>query len=164
MRELGLEPDALIDIARILLAFSLAFPVAWERAHSHRAVGFRTLPIVAMAACGFTLVGKGLVDISPEGQARVLQGIISGIGFIGAGAIVKQGTDVRGLVTAASIWNAGAIGAAVGFERVEIAAALSLINLISNAVLTRLERKHFEEEEEEEKEAREEQESAERPT
>src|SRR5690625_7703272 len=133
MRELGLEPDALIDIARILLAFSLAFPVAWERAHSHRAVGFRTLPIVAMAACGFTLVGKGLVDISPEGQARVLQGVMRGSGFIGSGAIVQRGTDVRGRVTAASIWHAGAIGAAAGFDRVDVGAARSLIVWISTS-------------------------------
>lgn len=148
MRELGLGPDAFIDIGRILLAFALAFPIAWERAQGHRSVGFRTLPIVAMAACGFTLVGKGMLGIDAEGQARVLQGIISGIGFVGAGAIVKQGTDVRGLVTAASIWNAGAIGAAVGFERAEIAFVLSLINLISNAFLTRYEKKELDEDEE----------------
>ncbi|HLW26150.1 MAG TPA: MgtC/SapB family protein [Kiloniellales bacterium] len=149
MRELGLEPAALFELLRILLAFALAFPIAWERARGHRSVGFRTLPIVAMAACGFTLIGRSVADIGAEGEARVLQGIISGIGFVGAGAIVKQGTSVRGLVTAASIWNAGAIGAAVGFERAEIAVALSLINLISNLFLTRYDNQNQDEDEEE---------------
>jgi len=153
VRELALEADALLDIGRILLAFALAFPIAWERAHGQRSVGFRTLPIVAMAACGFTLVGKGMIGIDAEGQARVLQGIISGIGFVGAGSIVKQGADVRGLVTAASIWNAGAIGAAVGFERAEIALALSLVNLASNAFLTHYERKELRDDEEADKES-----------
>lgn len=132
MEALGLDVELLLgDLARLSLAFVVALPIGWERGHGRRSVGFRTLPVVAMAACGFVLIAKSFPDITAEGQARVLQGIIGGIGFIGAGAIVKQGIDVRGLATAASIWNAGAIGAAIGFDRLNVALALSAINFIS---------------------------------
>ncbi|WP_246216084.1 hypothetical protein [Microvirga makkahensis] len=60
-----------------------------------------------MAACGFALLVKLVPGTNEESQARVLQVIISGIGFVGSGAIVKYGTDVRGLVMVASIWNTG---------------------------------------------------------
>jgi putative Mg2+ transporter-C (MgtC) family protein len=124
------------DLAYILLAFALAFPIGWERGCGSTSVGFRTLPIVAMAACGFALIIKVMPGTNPEAQARVLQGIITGIGFVGGGAIVKHGTDVRGLVTAASIWNAGAIGVAVGYGRPNIAVVLSVANLLTLWLLT----------------------------
>ncbi len=126
------------DLIYIVVAFALAFPIGWERGNGHTSVGFRTLPIVAMAACGFALIVKLMPGSNPEAQARVLQGIISGIGFIGGGAIVKHGTDVRGLVTAASIWNAGAIGVAVGYGRLNIAVVLSVANLLTLWLLTPL--------------------------
>lgn len=78
-----------------------------------------------MAACGLALIIRWAPSADAESQARVLQGIITGIGFIGGGAIVKQGTDVRDLVTAASIWNAGAIGVAVGYGRADVGIVLS---------------------------------------
>ncbi len=86
--------------------------------------------MVAMAACGFALIIRWTPDTEADSHARVLQSIITGIGFIGGGAIVKQGTDVRGLVTAASVWNAGAIGVAVGYGWAVVADVLSLTNLL----------------------------------
>ncbi|WP_327437099.1 MgtC/SapB family protein [Sinorhizobium meliloti] len=73
-----------------------------------------------------------------EARARVLQGVITGIGFIGGGAIVKQGSSVKGLVTAASIWNAGAIGVAVGLGAANVAIVLSLTNLLGLWLLSTL--------------------------
>lgn len=136
MAEIGFDLHLLArDFVKVLLAFVLAFPIGWERGHGRRSVGFRTLPVVAMAACGFTLIlAVGSADT--EAEARVLQGVITGIGFIGGGAIVKNGLTVKGLVTAASIWNAGAIGAAIGLGRANLAMVLSLINLISLWLLT----------------------------
>ncbi|MBM0206951.1 MgtC/SapB family protein [Micromonospora sp. STR1s_5] len=119
------------DLVYVLFAFALALPIGWERGRGRDSVGFRTLPIVAMAACGFALVIKMVPGSTAEAQARVLQGIITGIGFVGGGAIVKNGASVRGLVTAASIWNAGAIGVAIGYTRLNIAIVLSVINLLS---------------------------------
>jgi len=75
---------------------------------------------------------------SPDAQARVLQGLMTGIGFVGGGAILKKGADVRGLATAASIWNTGAVGAAVAFARYEIALVLSLLNFLTLRFLTPL--------------------------
>jgi putative Mg2+ transporter-C (MgtC) family protein len=120
----------------VLLAFALAFPIGWERGHGTKSAGFRTLPIVAMAACGFALIIDHETASNAEARARVLQGVITGIGFIGGGAIVKSGVGVKGLVTAASIWNAGAIGVSVGLGSVHLAIILSAVNLISLVILS----------------------------
>jgi putative Mg2+ transporter-C (MgtC) family protein len=136
--ELGIDVDRLIrDALLVGFAFLLALPIGWERGRGARSVGFRTVPIVAMAACGFAIIVELEAAANVEARARVLQGVITGIGFIGGGAIVKSGGTVRGLVTAASIWNAGAIGAAVGFGRANIAIVLALINILSLFVLSK---------------------------
>jgi putative Mg2+ transporter-C (MgtC) family protein len=124
------------DFIRILLAFVLAVPIAWERVRSPRNLGLRTFPIVATASAGFVLVARSLPEIGPEGLARVIQGLIAGIGFIGGGAILKEGLDVHGLATAASVWNTGAIGAAVALDRYEIAVVLTLLNFLTLYFLT----------------------------
>ena len=128
--------QTLIDFLRVGMAFALAVPIGWERHKSERNMGLRTFPIVAMAACGFMLIAKNVPGANAETQARLIQGLIGGIGFIGGGAILKEGTNVRGLATAASIWATGAIGAAVAFEREEIAVVLSLIMFVSLRMLT----------------------------
>ncbi len=89
-----------------------------------------------MAACGFMLIAKNVPGSSAETRARLIQGLIGGIGFIGGGAILKEGTSVRGLATAASIWGTGAIGAAVAFERGEIAIVLSVIMFLTLRILS----------------------------
>lgn len=133
---LGFDLQLLIrDFAKVALAFLLALPIGWERGKGRHSVGFRTLPVVAMAACGFAITVELEADMNAEARARVLQGVVTGIGFIGGGAIVKAGRDVRGLVTAASIWNAGAIGAAIGFGRGNIAVILCLLNVFSLLLL-----------------------------
>lgn len=68
---------------------------------------------------------------STDGEAHVIQGIITGIGFIGGGAIFKDRDKVAGTVAAASIWNTGAIGLAVAFDRLEIAIVLALLNFFT---------------------------------
>jgi putative Mg2+ transporter-C (MgtC) family protein len=85
---------------------------------------------VAVAACGFMLVGlREFPDAEP--RARVLYGIITGIGFIGGGAILKGKGSVSGTATAASLWTTGAIGVAVANNRYEIAVALTAFNIIT---------------------------------
>ena len=140
---------ALIDLLRVGIAFVLAMPVAWERYKSDRSLGLRTFPIVAMASCGFVLIAKPAAEQNPEVLARILQGLLGGIGFIGGGAILKHGTNVKGLATAASIWCTGAIGAAVAYEREEIALVLSVITFITLRAFTRLKHTMGDEDEEE---------------
>ncbi|MDQ4077643.1 MAG: MgtC/SapB family protein, partial [Chloroflexota bacterium] len=98
----------------------------------------RTFPIVAIASCGYMLVAKHMTGATAETMARALQGLLGGIGFVGGGAILKAKGHVYGLATAASIWNTGAIGAAVAFEREEIAVILSLLNFLLLRLLTPL--------------------------
>ncbi len=127
---------AVVDLLHIIVAFVLAIPIGWERHKSLRSIGLRTFPIVAMASCGFLLISQSIPGANAETQARLIQGIITGIGFIGGGAILKKGANVQGLATASSIWCTGAIGAAVAFGREEIAVMLSLITFLTLRLLT----------------------------
>jgi putative Mg2+ transporter-C (MgtC) family protein len=132
---------------RIGLAFLLALPTGWLREKQGHGVGIRTFPIVAMASCGYMLIMPG--GSSPESlsaQSRVLQGLVAGIGFVGGGAILKEGLSVHGTATAASIWNTGAIGAAVAMGRYEVGCLLGILNVITMQALVplkeRLDRSH----------------------
>jgi putative Mg2+ transporter-C (MgtC) family protein len=111
----------------LVFAYVLALPIGWDREQSKRQFGLRTFPLVAVVTCGFMLVGMSVIN-STDGEARIIQGIITGIGFIGGGAIVKDQDKVAGTASAASIWNTGAIGLAVAFDRLEIAVVLSAVN------------------------------------
>lgn len=124
------------NLASVGGAYLLALPLAWEREQNARTVGLRTFPLVAVASCGYVLLATSIFAQEPESTARVVQGLMTGIGFIGGGAILKHGTDVRGTATAASIWSTGAIGACVALGRYEIAIVLSLINFLTLRLLT----------------------------
>lgn len=124
-------PAILWSLAKIATAYALALPIAWEREANARSAGLRTFPIVAMASCGYILFATEIFVGSPDAQARLVAGLMTGIGFVGGGAILKDRGSVHGTATAASIWNTGAIGAAVAFDRYEIAIVLSVINYAS---------------------------------
>jgi putative Mg2+ transporter-C (MgtC) family protein len=141
--------DSLVDwsrllwyLTRIAAAYGLALPVAWDREKESRGAGLRTFPLVAVATCGYVLLAESVMAQNPEAQARVLEGLITGMGFIGGGAILKRGTQVSGTATAASLWTTGAIGAAAAFGRFEIALILGLINLATLRFLVPL-KKHL---------------------
>lgn len=89
----------------------------------------RTFPLVGIASCGYLLILGG--SPTSADQSRVLQGLITGIGFVGGGAILREGATVRGTATAASIWNAGVIGASVAMRNYEVAIILSALNLFT---------------------------------
>jgi putative Mg2+ transporter-C (MgtC) family protein len=76
-----------------------------------------------------------------DAQSRVIQGLVTGIGFIGGGAILKSGRNVHGTATAASIWNTGVLGAAVAQNRIGIAIMLSVMNLVALRLLLPLKQK-----------------------
>jgi putative Mg2+ transporter-C (MgtC) family protein len=122
--------QVLSHLYHLAIAFILALPIGWDRETSKRHFGLRTFPLVALAACGFMLTGIYVLDTTGA-EGRVLQGVITGIGFIGGGAILKGDSTVKGTATAASIWNTGAIGIAVAYSRLEIAILLSLMNFIT---------------------------------
>lgn len=125
MPEIGIEwPQIWFNLWHLGAAYVLALPSALDREAASRSAGLRTYPLVAIAACGYTLVGFSILD-STDAEARVLQGVITGIGFIGGGAILKSRGSVSGTATAASIWTTGLIGIAVAADRFEIAVVLS---------------------------------------
>lgn len=130
---LGLDINWTLVVRNLIqlgIAYLLALPIAVDREKASRSAGLRTFPLVAVSACGYMLVGISVLDTT-DAEARVLQGLITGIGFIGGGAILKSNGSVRGTATAASIWNTGLIGVAVAFHRYEIAILLALINVIT---------------------------------
>jgi len=118
----------LTHLMELSIAFVLAIPIGWDREKETRSMGLRTFPLVAIASCGYMLVGQSVVGDDPEALSRVLYGLMTGIGFIGGGAILKENGSVHGTATAASIWNTGAVGAAVAFQRYEVAVALAVVN------------------------------------
>ena len=127
----------------IVLAYLIALPVGWERKrHSHGYVGLRVFPLISVAACAYVFLGQHLFtgDARIE-QADVMQGLMTGIGFVGAGAIVKRTDDVHGLSTAAAVWTTGAIGAAVAYGYFAIAIALCVLNLFILDITERLRRR-----------------------
>ncbi len=119
------------DMFHLLIAYALAFPIGWDREREERSAGIRTFPIVAVGSCGLAMVGTSIAGASPDSYARILQGLVTGIGFIGGGSIMKDRGGVRGTATAASVFNIGIVGAAVGFGMYHIAATLSLVNYLT---------------------------------
>lgn len=117
------------NLLQLGIAFVLTVPLAWDRERSARGPGLRTFPLVAIGSCAFLLIGRSFLEGS-ESHARLLYGLMTGIGFIGGGSILKDRGNVSGTATAASIWNTGAIGAAVAWNRYEIAIALALVNFL----------------------------------
>jgi putative Mg2+ transporter-C (MgtC) family protein len=122
------------DVSRLILAYLLALPIGFFREREAHAVGVRTFPLVAVASCGFILLGTGH-NMSPDARSRIIQGLGAGIGFIGGGAILKSEGNVHGTAAAASIWNTGVIGAAVAQNRLMVAAVLAILNVITLRLL-----------------------------
>jgi len=122
--------QVLANLVQLGIAYILSLPLAFDRERASTGAGLRTFPLVAVAACGYTLVGISVLD-STEAESRVLQGLITGIGFIGGGAILKNKGKISGVATAASIWNTGLIGIAVAMHRYEIALLMCVISFLT---------------------------------
>jgi putative Mg2+ transporter-C (MgtC) family protein len=134
------KDEALSHLITLAVAYVLALPIGWNREVEERSAGLRTFPLVAMAACGFVMIAIEVLGITSEGQARILEGLITGIGFIGGGAILKQGDRARGTATAASLWATGAMGAAIGYGQLDIAVILSVVIFATLSLLPPLKR------------------------
>ncbi len=132
--------EATVIVLRLSLAAILGAAIGYERELRGKAAGLRTHILVTLGAAIFILVPV-TSGMSSADASRVMQGIVSGIGFLGAGAILKQAKDqeVKGLTTAASIWVAAAVGIAVGYGREATAVASTVVALFVLVVLRRLE-------------------------
>lgn len=114
----------------LLIAYLLALPVGWERERHERSAGLRTFPLVAVTAAGFVLVS---MRVTPDANAhsRVIQGLMTGIGFIGAGVIMQGKSRIHGTATASSILVTACIGVAVACRAFDIAVVLSAMSLLT---------------------------------
>ncbi len=107
-------------LLRLCIAALLGGLMGWERGRADKPVGIRTMLLISAGAAAFALLGEQIIDASNRTDiirvdpTRVLSYIISGVGFLGAGAILHSKRTVKGITTAASIWVAAAVGAAVG--------------------------------------------------
>lgn len=126
-------------LVRLLLAAILGGVLGYEREHQGKAAGVRTHMLVALGAALFVLVpnqaGMSIADMS-----RVIQGVVAGIGFLCAGAIIKRRSeeDVQGLTTAAGVWMTAAIGIACGLGRESTAVISAVMALVVLNVVPRL--------------------------
>jgi putative Mg2+ transporter-C (MgtC) family protein len=138
MQSLSIWQDIWQNFRHVAVAYALTALIGWEGEREGGGTGVRTFPIVGMASCGYLLLLGNQPDAAA--QSRLLQGLITGIGFIGGGAILKDGSTVKGTATAASVWNAGVIGAAVAMDHYGIAITLALLNLFTLRALLPLKR------------------------
>lgn len=129
-----------------LLSLLLGGLVGLERSHTGHAAGFRTYSLVSLASTMLMWVvtngawhAVGALGVTPSDPSRVVQGIVTGVGFLGAGVIVKDGFTVRGLTTAASIWVTSCIGILVGSSEYAPAAAATFMTLAALTVFRNIE-------------------------
>jgi putative Mg2+ transporter-C (MgtC) family protein len=123
-------------VLALAIAFALAVPIGWDREKRERSAGLRTFPLVALASCGFVQACENMFGHSPDGMSKVIEGIITGIGFIGGGAILKHGNTVHGTATAASLWATGAVGVSVGLGSYDVAVTIALFTFLTLRLLT----------------------------
>lgn len=124
-------------IVRLLLAAGIGGLLGAEREMRRKSAGFRTNILIALGSCLFTIIGMSFASGDPS---RVTAQIVTGIGFLGAGAILHSGDTVHGMTTAATIWVNAALGAAAGlgeYRLVLIAGAFTLAVLLILAPLER---------------------------
>jgi putative Mg2+ transporter-C (MgtC) family protein len=123
---------------RLMLAFLLGAAIGFERQWRQRSAGLRTNTLVALGSAAFTLISFALTDqvdgVYKGDATRIIGQIVTGIGFLGAGVIMKDGLSVQGLNTAATIWCSAAVGALSGTglyaEAVIVAFAVMLTHLL----------------------------------
>ena len=123
-------------VIALTAAYGLALPIGWERERSDRSAGLRTFPLVAIATCGFIQATENVVG--GQGQGEIIGGLITGVGFIGGGAILQRGSSVHGTATAASLWATGAIGTAVGLGSYDSALVIAAFTVLTLRLLAPL--------------------------
>jgi putative Mg2+ transporter-C (MgtC) family protein len=144
-----MQSDALsvADIAlRLVVATLLGATIGWEREYNRKPAGLRTHTLVALGSATFMLLSLDAhFDLEAPAQAvsldpnRVLQGVVGGIGFLGAGSILQSRGQVSGLTTAASVWVTGALGAGAGLGSFALVGMATAIGFIVLTVLQRVE-------------------------
>src|SRR2546422_11368054 len=128
---------------RVSIALALGLLIGAEREFRGHPAGLRTIALISAGSCMFT--GLGLIPQfgAPVDPTRIAAQIVTGVGFLGAGSILRQGEEVKGLTTAASIWVAASIGMAVGFAYYGVAIFITVIVVVVLVALKPMEERFF---------------------
>ena len=116
------------DVIKILLAILLGGLIGGEREARDKSAGFRTIILICVGATLFTILSYNITN--GNDAARIAANIVTGIGFLGAGAILRDGNQITGLTTAATIWLAASVGMAVGAGEYVLSAIVTLITMV----------------------------------
>ncbi|MBS9405236.1 MgtC/SapB family protein [Halomonas sp. TRM85114] len=134
-------------LTRLAVAVGLALLLGLERELRGKPAGLRSHMLVSLGAATFTILGMSIMYETAVGDpsaridpTRVIEGIIGGIGFLGAGSIIRSGGSISGLTTGASIWLAGAVGVAAGLNNFPLAGMVTALALVIIVVLGSFER------------------------
>lgn len=119
--------EEMFFVVSLVLSLVLGLLIGWERELRHKDAGISTHMMVITGAMLFTFLSN---KVDPTSSSRIAAQIVSGIGFLGAGLILKEGSNIKNLTTAASIWFAGAIGMAIGYEYYLVAILASMAAII----------------------------------
>ncbi|WP_256013063.1 MgtC/SapB family protein [Desertivirga xinjiangensis] len=124
------------DLIRVILSILCGSLIGFEREYKNKSAGFRTLILICMGSTIFTIVSQ---RASGESDDRIAANIITGIGFIGAGVIFKDGLNVKGLTTAAVIWVVAALGMVIALFHYSLSIILTFIVLLILSVFNKVE-------------------------
>jgi putative Mg2+ transporter-C (MgtC) family protein len=120
------QPDWLV-LVRAALAAVLGFIIGWEREHHGKPAGNRTYALVALGSAVFTAMGLVAFPVADD---RIVAGVVTGVGFLGAGLIIRESTgEVHGLTTAASMWAVAGMGVVIGAGRYLLGVLLAILIL-----------------------------------
>jgi putative Mg2+ transporter-C (MgtC) family protein len=125
------------EAAQVSAAFIIGAVIGLEREFRSKPAGFRTMIFICVGSCLYTILSKESNTVSPD---RIASNIVTGIGFIGAGVIFKEGISVNGLTTAALIWITAALGMAIGYHNYPLAIVVSSMVVIALFVLEPVQR------------------------
>src|SRR6201987_5202165 len=125
--------DFFDTLVSLFVAFVFGTLIGAERQYRQPSAGLRTNVLVAVGAAAFVDLADHLAGA--DGSVRVIAYVVSGIGFLGAGAIMKEGMNVRGLNTAATLWASAAVGSCAGADMLAQSAALTVFVLAGNTLL-----------------------------
>ncbi len=126
------------EAAQVSVAFLIGAILGLEREFRSKPAGFRTMILISVGSCLYTILSQELGGISSSD--RIASNIVTGIGFIGAGVIFKEGISVNGLTTAALIWVTAALGMAIGYKNYPLAIVVTLIVVVALFVLEPVQR------------------------
>jgi len=139
----GDTPQLVRVIIRLVASVLLGAAIGYEREMAGKAAGLRTHVLVTLGTCVIVLACSGY-GMSSDGLSRVIQGIVTGVGFIGAGAILKINNEreIQGLTTSAGIWMTSAVGVAVGLGELGLALLAAVTTVIVLTLVASNERKN----------------------